>query len=278
MTRPLRIEFAGALYHVTARGDRLANIFRDDTDRFIWIEALANVCERYNFIIHAFCQMTNHYHLLVETVDGGLSRGMRQLNGIYSQRFNRRHELVGHVLQGRYHAILVQKEEHLLELSRYLVLNPVRAGMVRSPVDWPWSSYRNCMQDEAHPAWLATDWLLGQFGADRTNARLAYQDFVFRGRGMLSPLRNVRHQILLGDAGFIARYRGAVAPEALDEIVRVQRRAVALSLQEYAQQDCLADEAMARAFRSMAYSMQEIADHFNTSVRSVGRAVRKYDA
>lgn len=278
MTRPLRIEFAGALYHVTARGDRLANILRDDTDRFIWIEALANVCERYNFIIHAFCQMTNHYHLLVETVDGGLSRGMRQLNGIYSQRFNRRHELVGHVLQGRYHAILVQKEEHLLELSRYLVLNPVRAGMVRSPVDWPWSSYRYCMQDEPHPAWLATDWLLGQFGADRTNARLAYQDFVFRGRGMLSPLRNVRHQILLGDAGFIARYRGAVAPEALDEIVRVQRRAVALSLQEYAQQDCLADEAMARAFRSMAYSMQEIADHFNTSVRSVGRAVRKYDA
>jgi hypothetical protein len=184
---------------------------------------------------------------------------------------------VGHVLQGRYHAILVQKEAHLLELSRYLVLNPVRAGMVRSPDDWPWSSYPYFMQAETKPAWLATDWLLSQFGADRVSACLAYQAFVMRGRGMLSPLRHVRHQMLLGDPAFIARYRGAVAPEALDDIVRVQRRTVALPLEEYARQHSVPDESMARAYSSMAYSMQEIASHFNTSARSVGRAVRKFN-
>ena len=114
MTRPLRIEFPGALYHVTGRGDRLNSIYRDVTDRYMWLEVLGLVCTRFHFVIHAYCQMTNHYHLLVETLAGNLAQGMRQLNGIYSQRVNRRHRLVGHVFQGRYHAVLVQKEAHLL--------------------------------------------------------------------------------------------------------------------------------------------------------------------
>ena len=133
MARPLRLEFAGALYHVTSRGDRREDIYLDDGDRQDWLAVLAHVCERFNWVVHAYCQMTNHYHLLVETVDGNLSQGMRQLNGLYTQRFNRRHRQVGHLFQGRYKAILVQKEAHLLELSRYVVLNPVRAGMVALP-------------------------------------------------------------------------------------------------------------------------------------------------
>lgn len=116
MTRPLRLEFSGALYHVTSRGDRREDIFLSDDDRNDWLEVLGTVCARFNWVVHAFCQMTNHYHLLVETVDGNLSGGMRQLNGLYTQRFNRRHDLVGHLLQGRYKAILVQKEAYLLEL------------------------------------------------------------------------------------------------------------------------------------------------------------------
>ncbi|MNM39921.1 Transposase IS200 like protein [compost metagenome] len=141
MTRPLRLEFAGGLYHVTSRGDRRGTIYRDDTDRNAWQEVLALVCERYHFVVHSFCQMSNHYHLLVETVEANLSQGMRQLNGVYTQHFNRRHKLVGHVLQGRYKAILVQKENYLLELARYIVLNPVRAHMVASPDNWYWSSH-----------------------------------------------------------------------------------------------------------------------------------------
>ena len=141
MARPLRLEFAGALYHITSRGDRREAINRAADDREAWLEVLGNVCARFNWVLYAYCQMTNHYHVLVETIDGNLSRGMRQLNGRYTQRFNRRHSLVGHVLQGRYKAILVQKETYLLELTRYVVLNPLRAGVVNQPEDWPWSSY-----------------------------------------------------------------------------------------------------------------------------------------
>ena len=100
MTRPLRLEFSGALYHVTSRGDRRGDIYRDDDDRIAWLAVLSETCSRYNFVVHAFCQMTNHYHLLIETIDGDLGRGMRQLNGAYSQYYNRRHRLVGHVFQG----------------------------------------------------------------------------------------------------------------------------------------------------------------------------------
>ena len=132
MTRPLRLEFAGALYHVTSRGDRREDIYLSDEDRCDWLDVLGNACQRFNWVVHAFCQMSNHYHLLLKTVDGHLARGMRQLNGEYTQGFNRRHALVGHLFQGRYKAILVQKDSYLLELTRYIVLNPLRARMVTS--------------------------------------------------------------------------------------------------------------------------------------------------
>jgi REP element-mobilizing transposase RayT len=131
MARPLRIEFAGALYHVTARGDRQENIFVTDADRISFLEILKQVVERFNWLVHAYCLMDNHYHLLVETPDGNLGQGMRQLNGVFTQTSNRNHNRVGHVFQGRYKAILIQKDSYLLELSRYIVLNPVRARMVK---------------------------------------------------------------------------------------------------------------------------------------------------
>ena len=143
MARPLRIEFAGAVYHVTARGDGQEDIYLGDDDRRLFLEVLGEVCERFDWVVHAYCLMDNHYHLLVETPNANLAKGMRQLNGVYTQAFNRGHARVGHVFQGRYKAILVQKESYLLELARYIVLNPVRARMVRSAKDWPWSSYRS---------------------------------------------------------------------------------------------------------------------------------------
>ncbi|MBV7534629.1 transposase [Duganella sp. sic0402] len=160
MSRPLRLEFAGAVYHVTARGDRRRAIYRDDTDRYAWLEILGHVCARFNFTVHSFCQMGNHYHLLLETQEPNLSQGMRQLNGQYSQYFNRRHQLVGHVFQGRYTGILVQKERHLCELSRYVVLNPIRAKVVPKLDQWPWSSYAMMIQAKPPPHWLQTSWLL----------------------------------------------------------------------------------------------------------------------
>ena len=142
MARPLRIEFEGALYHVTSRGDERRDIFLDDADREAFLQILGDVVRRFAWRCHAYCLMGNHYHLLIETPNANLSRGMRHLNGVYTKRFNRTHERVGHVMQGRYKSILVDKDEYLLELARYVVLNPVRAGVVRSARDWKWSSYR----------------------------------------------------------------------------------------------------------------------------------------
>lgn len=139
---------------MTSRGDRREDIYLDDADREGFLEVMAEVCEQHRWSCHAYCLMSNHYHLLVETHEGTLGQGTRQLNGVYTQRFNRRHRRVGHVFQGRYKAILVNKESHLLELARYIVLNPVRAAMVRSARDWPWSSYRATAGFAQGPAWL----------------------------------------------------------------------------------------------------------------------------
>lgn len=278
MTRPLRLEFPGALYHVTSRGDRKGEIYCDDVDRLAWLRILALVCERHNFLVHSFCQMNNHYHLLIETQEANLSQGMRQLNGAYTQHVNRRHDLVGHLFQGRYKAILVQKESYLLELARYVVLNPVRAKLVLLPDDWRWSSYRYFMQLQPAPDWLQTDWVLRQFGTSRPDALLAYRAFVLAGIGAVSPLGKVRHQLLLGDDAFVSKYECMQQSESLKEIARVQRRASALSLTEYQDRYPERNQAMAQAYLSTAFSMAQIAAHFKVSYRTVGRAIATFEA
>ena len=152
MARPLRIQYDGALYHITSRGNARKAIYRDDEDRRIFLDILFNVNKRYNWICHAYCLMNNHYHLIIETPDGNLSKGARQLNGVYTQTYNKRHHRVGHIFQGRYKAILVEKESHLLEVCRYVVLNPVRAKAVARPEEWRWSSYRGTSgMEKPHP-------------------------------------------------------------------------------------------------------------------------------
>ena len=141
MARPLRIEFSGAVYHVTSRGNAREDIYLDDTDRAMFLGVLAEVINCFDWRCHAYCLMGNHYHVLIETPEPTLSKGMRQLNGVYTQRFNRRHDRVRHVFQGRYKVILVKRDSYLKELARYVVLNPVRAKRVQHPSDRPWSSY-----------------------------------------------------------------------------------------------------------------------------------------
>ncbi len=277
MTRPLRLEFPGALYHVTSRGDRRRAIYFDSDDRKEWLEVISLVCARFNFIVHAYCQMINHYHLMVETVEGNLAQGMRQLNGRYSQRFNQRHGLVGHVLQGRYKAILVQKESYLLELSRYIVLNPVRSGIVASPDEWPWSSQAYIVGDDVRPSWLDTDWVLSQFSDDPERARIDYQQFVYAGIGKASPLLEVQHQMVLGDEAFVAGHAerlGFMNPVA---VARKQRRLAAMTLEQYRHAYEDRDEAMARAYSSTAFTMAEIGHYFGVGYQTVSRAVRKFE-
>lgn len=175
MARPLRIQFCGALYHITARGDRREAIYEDDGDREMFLQTLANVIALHNWRCHAYCLMTNHYHLVIETPDANLSKGMRHLNGVFSQASNRRHRRVGHVFQGRFLGIIVDKDSYLLELARYVVLNPVRAKMVDHPGDWPWSSYAAMVGSTRAPDWLLTDALLTQFGTRRGEAHEGYR-------------------------------------------------------------------------------------------------------
>lgn len=277
MTRPLRIQFPGALYHITSRGDRREAIYLDDEDRQIWINILASVCERYNWKVHAYCQMTNHYHLLIESIDGNLSNGMRQLNGVYTQRFNVRHKQVGHLFQGRFKAILVQRGSHLLELSRYVVLNPVRAGMVTAADDWAWSSFCAMMNHVQRPPWLDTDWILTQFSTQRNSAQRAYRRFVIEGIGQESPLQLARHQLFLGDERFIKQHQLNFQLEDLTEISKMQRKSLALTLPEYQVNYQDRNEAMARAYQSGAYSMAQIARHFGIHYVTVSRAVKYFE-
>ena len=222
--------------------------------------------------------MTNHYHLLVETVDGNLSRGMRQLNGQYTQRFNRRHGMVGHLFQGRYKAIVVQKETYLLELTRYVVLNPIRARIVRRLENWPWSSYRAVAGLDESPQWLDTDWLLSQFGKRRKKAIERYRKFILEGRKVSSPLKDARHQLLLGDDAFVERHRTKIKPEELREVSKAHRRSLALSLEEYQHRYGQRQEAMAHAYLSGAYRVKEIDEYFGVHYMTVSRAIRGVEA
>jgi putative transposase len=163
MARPLRVEFDGALYHVTSRGNAREDIFDGDGDRKAFLEILGKVVNRFNWLCHAYCLMDNHYHLVIETPEANLSKGMRQLNGIYTQVYNRRQRTVGHVFQGRYKAILIQKESHLLEVCRYVVLNPVRVKATKRVEQWKWSSYGVTAGFGKNPPWLTVDWVLSQF-------------------------------------------------------------------------------------------------------------------
>jgi REP-associated tyrosine transposase len=223
MARPIRLEFPGAVYHVTARGDRQEPIFEDDGDRVAFLELLAREVGQQGWLLYAFCLMDNHYHLVLETPEPNLVRGMRRLNGVYTQAFNRRHDRAGHVLQGRYKAILVDKDSYLQELCRYVVLNPVRAGMVSAVGEWPWSSYLATAGKMTCPGWLAADQISGLFSSsDRTQARRAYVRFVAEGLDGPSPWGQLKGQVFLGSQSFIGRMEKMLAGSAARGIARRQ--------------------------------------------------------
>lgn len=276
MTRPLRPQFPGALYHVTSRGDRRALIFLDDTDRAFWMQALADVCARFHCVVHSYCQMGNHFHLLIETQEPNLSEGMRQLNGTYSQYFNRRHDLVGHVFQGRYQSILVQEESYLLELARYIVLNPVRANLVARAEDWPWSSYRLMTGTAAPPSWLNTRGILEKLNVPESDEIAGYQAFIQAGIGEASPLIYAHGQLFLGDEAFIARFQEQSDIAELHGITPTHRHALVPSLQTYLEKYPDRDEAMARAYATAMYSIAAIAQHFKVSDTTAGRAIKRW--
>lgn len=274
MARPLRIEFSGAFYHVTSRGDAGEDIFHDDRDRRALLGVLARVVDRMRWRCHAYCLMGNHYHLVLETPEPNLARGMRQLNGIYTQRFNRRHSRTGHVFQGRYHAVLVDRDSYFLEAARYVVLNPVRAGLTELPQQWAWSSYRATAGVELPAVWLSVGEVLGQFGDNAARARAAYVSFVRQGKGLPSIWGGLRQQIYLGGEDFIERILGETPAEHLPEVPRVQRRVVR-TLAWYQERYGRGPAAMSKAYLSGDHTLAAIARHFGMHYSTVSRAVTK---
>jgi putative transposase len=269
MARPIRIEYDGAFYHVTSRGNARQKIFLSDKDYPAFMEIFQEIIKRQGWIVPSYCLMGNHYHLLIETPRPNLSQGMRQLNGIYTQRFNRLHKRSGHIFQGRYKAFLVEKESYLLELSRYIVLNPVRAGMVKSPEEWEWSSYCLTAGIKNTKGTYNTDSLLSHFSKDRKRAQNAFIRFVKDGMGKESPLKEARGGILLGSDEFIMRWRSVLGNKN-KEIPRQQRYAARPSLQEIFQ-DAQRDTGIGTAINDWGYRLKDIQEFLGLHYSRVSR-------
>ena len=205
MARPLRILFPGAFYHVTSRGNERKAVFKSKRDREKFLEYLETATERYNAVIHAFCLMDNHYHILIETPICNLSQIMRHINGAYTTYFNVKRARSGHLFQGRYRAILVEKDAYAKELSRYIHLNPVRAKIVETPEAYDWSSYNFYIGRKKTPEWLHRDFILGYFGTKVSIAQKGYKNFVLSlvDQEYESPLNDVAGSLLLGNQDFI---------------------------------------------------------------------------
>ena len=277
MARPLRIEYPGAVYHITSRGNEKKAVFRDDPDRETFLAVLQRVNARYHWICHAYCLMNNHYHLLIETPDGNLSIGMRQLNGVYTQRFNKRHRRTGHLFQGRFKAILIQKDSHLLEVCRYVVLNPVRARSLERPETWRWSSYQaTAGQAKSHPS-LTTEWILSRFSGTKRKAEKEYRRFVRWGIGKESIWKDVKGQAILGEDNFLDGLLDHLKKhQDVLEIPKHQRFVNRPSLQKLFPERILQDKRkrdkkIAEAVELHGYRQKEIADYLGLHYTSISR-------
>lgn len=283
MSRPLRIEFPGALYHVTSRGDRREDIFVDDTDRARLLAVVAQGLARFDAQLFSYCLMSNHYHFVLHTRQGRLSALMRHINGVYTQAFNRRHGKVGHLFQGRFKAILVDREAYLLAVCRYVELNPVRVGMVAGAADWPWSSHRAHVGLAQPPEWLGSGELHGHLlgrdvasSADRTRAKKAYAALVASGRDANLWADGLNRQIYLGDDDFVQRMQDAATPAAQrSRVVPKVQRALPRTLKQWLAHCATREEALRQAHAVSGFTMTALAAELGLTTARVGQLIAR---
>lgn len=271
MARPLRIQGPGLCYHVTARGVRRMHIYLDDVDRRRFLAVLADIAEHYALRCHAYCQMTNHYHLAVTTMEANLSRAVQQLNRAYAQWWNWRHRHVGHVFQARFNAQVVQDDVHLVNVCRYIVLNPVRAGMVRSPERWRWSSYRATIGLTSRPAVLSGSQLLNAVSPDdpADGPRRFRQTVIDAGAG--SGAGRLPRDAILGDDDFIARVQVLRAATNREVPRREGRRPLSALFAGAVTRDAR-NAAVLTAFRER-YTLADIARYLDVHPSTVSKVV-----
>jgi len=275
----MRIEYPGAFYHVTSRGNAKHNIYLTDEDRVTFLEVLADVVETHNLRCHAYCLMNNHYHLLLETPDANLSNSIRDLNGMYAQIFNQLHKRVGHIFQGRFKAFLIEQETYLREVARYIVLNPVRAKITSNPRAWKWSSYKSTAGETAIPTWLYTDQILGMFSKRRKVAQQEYKKFVHAGIKSESPFLEIGKGGILGTPQFIFKvWDKTPSAEDIKEIPKPERIIGRPSLEELFHKINSINErnaAIRLARKRCRYSVTEIASFLRLDRSTVGKISRE---
>jgi putative transposase len=271
VARSLRVLFPGAVYHVTGRGNQRRGIYLNVSDRLEFLELLGLGIGRFGWLCHGYCLMGNHYHLLIETPRPNLPLGMRHLNGRYTQSFNRSHGRVGHLFQGRYRAELVEKETHLLATVRYLALNPLRTRppLCQQPEQWRWSSYPALLGLVPAPAWLTSDWILGQFDSQRRTARGKLKRFV-NDAIPAQPELTTRYGVYIGNDEFIRSKTAGLEPIA--EIPRQQWQPIPPGLDEIFAKDT---NPIATAYREYGYTMREIADHLGCHYSTISRRLHR---
>lgn len=283
MARPLRIEFPGAVYHVTSRGDRREPIFVDDEDRQGLLRVVAQALSRFDAQALSYCLMGNHYHFVLHTRQANLSLLMRHINGVYTQTFNRRHDKVGHLFQGRFKAIVVDRDAYLLEVCRYVDLNPVRARLVRKPGAWAWSSYRTHVGQMAAPGWLDTEGLHGYLlgrpvrtAADRRRAADRYAQLVASVPDASLWDSALRQQIYLGDEAFVERMQALAEPRNSTDIdiPKIQRRK-SRTLAQWLQSCENREQAFYNAHTHGAMTMSAIARELGLSTSRVSRLIAR---
>jgi REP element-mobilizing transposase RayT len=269
MSRQLRVLFPGALYHAMARGNERQRIFRSDDDRLTFLDLLGAVDKRYGAICHAYCLMENHFHFVVETPRGNLPEIMHHLNGCYAQRFNQRWDRVGHLFQGRYKGVLVERDAYLLEVVRYVLLNPVRGNRCELPEEWRWSSCRALLGVGPRPSWLSNRWLLDQLAPDVRRARERWRDFLHEGIARPTPLP-IRADSYLAEDPFLLTRLADQPPHV--EIPRAQWQPVRPTLAEiFASSRDPARDAHER----YGYTFREIGEHVGRHYSTISRRLQR---
>lgn len=282
MSRQLRIEYPDALYHVTARGNDKARIFINDDDRYKFLYTLEYCTKTFNYICHAFCIMDNHYHLLIETPDANLSAGIHRLNSVYAQYFNKQYDHVGHVFQGRFKAVLVQRDNYFLELCRYIVLNPVKAGIANHPAEYQWSSYCNTIGTAGkNSPFITTSWILAQFDDDISQAQKKYMNFVMDGMNADSPMKDIKTGTILGDTNFMESLSNRISEYKDDTAIpKAQRYACKKSLTSLFENPGsmtreIRNKLIFEAYSKYGYTQKELAKFLRLHVITVGRIIKQ---
>jgi REP element-mobilizing transposase RayT len=281
MSRPLRIEYAHAFYHITSRGNARGKIFLNEKDYKTFLTIFSDAIKRYNWICYSYCLMPNHYHLLIETPDANLSQGMRQLNGVYTQKFNYFHHRVGHIFQGRFKAILAEKESYIGELVRYITLNPVRAKLVKTPSQWKWSGHAEIIGKTKPTGCVDIKRALKIFSHNSNQAKKNYIDFInekFTG----NLWDELKGGVLLGTMEFAEKMSIHLRKNIQSkEIPRRERWAHRPKLTDIFKEEGMdkakRNKLIYRAYVDYGYSLSEIGRQLGLHYSAISKVIKKQD-